>query len=80
MRSSFSTYRTQLRKQTNNLSEKSQENPEMPKISFKDLGMTSTVKIVVYGAVGILGTMESIFYGQMIWRWYKGEGDEETRT
>lgn len=48
----------------------------MPQFSFKDLGMSRNVKVFVYLVIGVLGTMESIFWAKAIWRWYKG-GEEE---
>ena len=50
----------------------------MPQVSFKDLGMSRNVKVFVYLVIGVLGTMESVFWAKAIWRWYKsGEGEEE---
>ncbi|KAI0416827.1 hypothetical protein F5X98DRAFT_375474 [Xylaria grammica] len=47
------------------------------KISFRDLGMNRITKFVVYTMVGVLGTMETIFWCKAIWRWWKGgEVDE----
>ena len=40
-----------------------------PKFSMKDLGASQTVKMVVYTAIGIIGTMETIFYCN--WAWAK---------
>src|SRR4051794_9505753 len=41
-------------------------NPQLPKFSFKELGASRTVKYVVIVALTIGGTMESIFWIQMI--------------
>ena len=45
------------------------EQVEPTSFSFKDLGMSPTVKIVVYTALGIIGTAETITYGT--WGYYK---------
>jgi hypothetical protein len=49
------------------------ENPgEMPSFSFNDLGATPAVKAVVYIALGIMGTAETVTYGQWAYRrWWK---------
>ena len=49
----------------------------MPQISFKDLGMSRNVKIFVYLVIGVLGTMETVFWTKAIWRWFKGGQEEE---
>ncbi|KAI1422176.1 hypothetical protein F5Y12DRAFT_717582 [Xylaria sp. FL1777] len=46
------------------------------KISFQDLGMTRITKFVVYTVIGILGTMETIFWCKALWRWWAG-GEED---
>ena len=48
--------------------------PEMPAFSMKGLGASSTVKFVVYTALGVLGTMETVFYGQWAYRKLYPEG------
>lgn len=59
-----------------------QTNPgELPGFSFTDLGATPTVKAVVYVMAGIIGTAETITYGQWAYhRWWKpaveGQSDE----
>ncbi|KAI1312755.1 hypothetical protein F5Y03DRAFT_339017 [Xylaria venustula] len=45
------------------------------KVSFRDLGMNRITKFVVYTTIGILGTMESIFWCQALWRWWIGAGE-----
>ncbi|KAK6520264.1 hypothetical protein TWF506_000542 [Arthrobotrys conoides] len=55
---------------------------EMPKISWKDLGASRTVKVVVIVALSIVGTMETIFYVKVLMRKFfpdeeKPVGDEE---
>lgn len=49
----------------------------MKAAKFSELGATRTVKIVVIVVVSILGTMETIFYAKLGWRWWKGESVEE---
>ncbi|KAK6340380.1 hypothetical protein TWF730_002140 [Orbilia blumenaviensis] len=41
---------------------------EMPKVNWKDLGASRTVKIVVIVALSIVGTMETIFYFKLFMR------------
>ncbi|PGH10503.1 hypothetical protein AJ79_05431 [Helicocarpus griseus UAMH5409] len=49
--------------------------PEYPKFSLEGLGMSRNMKMVMYGLIGVLGTMETWFYCKAIWRWWKG-GEE----
>ncbi|RYP12766.1 hypothetical protein DL765_007144 [Monosporascus sp. GIB2] len=49
MRSSFSTHQARLREQAKGHDDKSPGNPEFPRISFADLGMSRNVKAVVLG-------------------------------
>ena len=46
-----------------------QEDITPPSFSMGDLGMSRTAKIVVYSALAIVGTAETITYGT--WAWYK---------
>ncbi|KAJ6264446.1 hypothetical protein Dda_0592 [Drechslerella dactyloides] len=41
---------------------------EMPKINWKELGASRTVKIVLIIALSIIGTMETIFYFKLFMR------------
>ncbi|KAI5924295.1 hypothetical protein F4810DRAFT_135149 [Camillea tinctor] len=50
--------------------------PAQDTISFKSLGMTRGVKAVVYTALGIFGTMETIFWTKVLWRWWTGKGED----
>ncbi|KAI1328817.1 hypothetical protein F5Y16DRAFT_368047 [Xylariaceae sp. FL0255] len=63
---------------------KGEPTPDDFKIDFRDLGMNRTTKIVVYTAITIIGTMETIFWCKAAWRWWKGEEDgnetKETST
>ncbi|KAI1284452.1 hypothetical protein F5Y07DRAFT_3875 [Xylaria sp. FL0933] len=48
------------------------------KVSFRDLGMNRITKFVVYATIGVLGTMETIFWCKALWRWWTGaEEDNE---
>jgi hypothetical protein len=42
-------------------------NPSYPTFSFKDLGASRTVKIVVIAGMSVIGTIESIFWIKVIW-------------
>lgn len=44
-------------------------NPELPRIKFSDLGASPAVKYTLYAVLGVLGTMETIFYAKVGWRW-----------
>ncbi|KAI1351795.1 hypothetical protein F5Y01DRAFT_109567 [Xylaria sp. FL0043] len=46
------------------------------KVSFRDLGMNRITKFVVYATIGVLGTMETIFWCKALWRWWTG-GEED---
>lgn len=50
---------------------------EIPKVSFKDLGATRTVKIVIIVAICIAGTAETVMYSLWIWRYFYPPKDEE---
>ncbi|KAK5630828.1 hypothetical protein RRF57_006543 [Xylaria bambusicola] len=47
------------------------------KISFRDLGMNRITKFVVYTAICVFGTMETIFWCKAIWRWWTGGEESE---
>ena len=47
---------------------------DIPRFSFKDLGASPTVKAVVYIALGIYGTAETYFYGRWAYeKFYRGD-------
>ena len=46
------------------------QNPSFQSASFKDLGATRTVKIVVLVCLGVLGTLETIFWTKAVWRYF----------
>ncbi|KAI0514391.1 hypothetical protein F5B22DRAFT_647704 [Xylaria bambusicola] len=47
------------------------------KINFRDLGMNRLTKFVVYAAICVVGTMETIFWCKAIWRWWTGGEESE---
>ncbi|KAI1117183.1 hypothetical protein F5Y14DRAFT_403443 [Nemania sp. NC0429] len=47
-------------------------------INFRDLGMNRITKFVVFTVIGVLGTMETIFWCKVLWRWWTGEQEEES--
>ncbi len=54
--------------------------PSFPAASFKDLGASRTVKVVVIVCLWIIGTMESITWGRLLWAKFSPsveEGKEE---
>lgn len=46
--------------------------------SFERLGITGRIKLVVVTILCIFGTMETVFYTQMILRWWRGEQKERS--
>ena len=61
--------------QTPPKSDGGKDNIDIPRFSLKDLGMSLVVKIVVYGALAVVGTAETITYGS--WAYYKLYPNEE---
>ncbi|EAW08774.1 uncharacterized protein ACLA_097100 [Aspergillus clavatus NRRL 1] len=55
----------------------SSENPEYPRFSLDSLGLSKTTKTVVIVVLGVFGTIESWFWCQTIWRWWKGGSEEK---
>ncbi|KAI0876986.1 hypothetical protein GGS24DRAFT_449000, partial [Hypoxylon argillaceum] len=45
-------------------------------ISFRDLGMNRITKFVVYTAIGVFSTMETIFWCKVLWRWWVGDEED----
>ncbi|MCJ1254372.1 hypothetical protein MMC24_002187 [Lignoscripta atroalba] len=77
-RSAFSSHRASLSPGTDDKSQKvpphkqgpgapTSQNPSYPTFSFQDLGANRTVKVVVIVCLTVLGTMESIFWVQVLW-------------
>ena len=56
------------------------ENPSTPGFSLQSLGATRTVKVVVYTAIGIIGTMETIFWTKAGWRYFYPEEKEQDKA
>ena len=53
---------------------------DLPAFSMQSFGASRAAKLVVYGALGVIGTAETIFYGK--WAWAKlfpdsGRADSE---
>lgn len=49
----------------------------MPAFSLKDLGASPVVKGVVYFMIGVIGTAETVTYGQWAYRRWWRVADEE---
>ncbi|KAI0490894.1 hypothetical protein F4859DRAFT_26837 [Xylaria cf. heliscus] len=58
----------------------SQQTPSPPeddfKVSFHNLGMNRITKFVVYAVIGVLSTMETIFWCKVLWRWWTGNEED----
>ena len=54
---------------TQRVSKSAVEPPEIPSFSFRGLGASRPVKIVVWTALGVLGTVETVFYTRAAWQW-----------
>lgn len=52
-------------------SRKPPENPSYPAFKFSNLGANRAVKITVYTVIGILGTLETIFWTKAALRYFK---------
>jgi hypothetical protein len=50
-------------------------NPELPPFSFKDLGASRKVKIVVVAFLAIVGMLEASMYGRWAWKKFGGRKD-----
>lgn len=48
-------------------SKQSSQNPSHPAFSFEGLGISPKLKIVVLGAIAVIGTMETIFWVKLGW-------------
>ncbi len=57
--------------------EKSNDNVGLPGFSLKNLEMSPGVKVVVYGALAVIGTAETITYGS--WAYHKMKPDEDAK-
>ncbi|KAE8440700.1 hypothetical protein EG329_006786 [Mollisiaceae sp. DMI_Dod_QoI] len=58
------------------------KNPSIPSASFKDLGASRTVKIVVVTFLAIAGTMETIAWTKFLWMKFgaSADGDSDSDT
>ncbi|RMJ11819.1 hypothetical protein CDV36_008527 [Fusarium kuroshium] len=52
-------------------------NPELPAFSLESMGLSKNMRIVVLVLISIFGTMETWFYCQAIWRWWKGRQESQ---
>lgn len=52
-------------------------NPEYPAFSLDSLGLSKNMKIVVLVLISIFGTIETWFYCQAIWRWWKNRQESQ---
>lgn len=57
----------------------SPRNPSLKAVSFKDLGASCTVKVVVIVCLSIIGTMESITWGSLLWAKFTLSAEEGKR-
>ena len=55
-------------------------NPSYPAFSFKDLGASRTVKIIVIAGLSVIGTIESIFWIKAIWAKISPSPQEEPKS
>lgn len=55
-------------------------NPELPRLTLENLGISKNVRIVLYTLLGLWGTAETYFYYQAVMRWWKSgrKADGET--
>ncbi|CZR69993.1 uncharacterized protein PAC_19894 [Phialocephala subalpina] len=58
-------------------------NKSLPSASFKDLGASRTVKIVVFSFLAVAGTLETITWSKLLWAKFgpaKSEGDSASKN
>ena len=48
------------------------KNPELPSLSFEGLGISRNMKFLLFGILGVFGTMETWVYCKWIYRWWYG--------
>lgn len=77
---SFSTHFAVANKQIGSQKGQSQgahpQNPEIPSFSLDSLGLSRTTKTVVIVILGVFGTIESWFWVETIWRWWKSDAED----
>ncbi|OJJ32666.1 hypothetical protein ASPWEDRAFT_589041 [Aspergillus wentii DTO 134E9] len=54
----------------------SPDNEVFASLSFEALGINKNTKIFIFIVFGILGTIETVFWCQTIWRWWKRNSTE----
>jgi hypothetical protein len=52
-------------------------NPEYPAFSLSALGLSRNMRMGLLVILSIFGTIETWFYGQAIWRWWKAKQEEK---
>ncbi|GME33331.1 uncharacterized protein JN550_012151 [Neofusicoccum parvum] len=73
----FSTHRALLEKSPSSPNKRrddkaSSGTPEYPSFSFEALGISKNMRIGVIVVLSIFGTIETWFWCQWAWRWWKG--------
>ncbi|KAE8381983.1 hypothetical protein BDV26DRAFT_288958 [Aspergillus bertholletiae] len=74
---SFSTCFSLANKQTG---PDSSEPPQYPAFSFEALGISKGTKAFIIAILCCVGTMETWFWCETIWHWWKGKSDEAQAT
>lgn len=46
-------------------------NPELPRVTLENLGISKNMRIVLFTMLGLWGTVETYFYYQAVMRWWK---------
>ena len=49
-------------------------------VSLKELGISSTMRTIIYVIIGILGTIETWVWCKAAYRWWFGAPDEQTQN
>ena len=52
-------------------------NEEVQRFNLKDLGATRVARVVVYIAIGVIGTAETVFWGRWLWEWIAPDSKTE---
>lgn len=54
------------------------QDPPRRKSIFEELGASRRVRIVIIACLTVLGTIESVFWAQAAWRWFRPRAAKET--
>ncbi|KAF4982176.1 hypothetical protein FZEAL_2153 [Fusarium zealandicum] len=57
---------------TQNQQRPNSTNPSYPAFSFESMGLSKRMKVSILVLLSIFGTIETWFWCQTIWRWWKG--------